>query len=132
MKTANFFDLVGQTLESITWPETGKALEDNPIVIQTGIERYRITHFQNCCESVVLEKVVGDPLALVGKKIDLAQDDHPQDPSWKDCSGLESHTWTLYRLGSGDVVVEFWFLGVSNGYYGEETEFQLLEPEDAE
>ena len=71
---------------------------------------YQLYHSQDCCESVVIESVVGDLADLVGTPLLLAEEVVSQNPTHppadaKDCS--DSNTWTFYKLrtikGSVDI-----------------------------
>lgn len=127
MKTINLFELVGQTVESIKLPKDNDLSTDyfypspaDGIQIKTNKCHVMIAHDQDCCETVAIEQVVGDPQALVGKTLTRVEDDSPMDGprEIKDEYG-SSHTWTRIVLEAGDITVTFWILGESNGYYGE-------------
>jgi hypothetical protein len=60
---------------------------------------------------------------LVGEPITLAEHEIVDDPEWYTGRYDESHTWTLFVLETSKGRVEFWWLGESNGYYGEEVDF---------
>lgn len=83
----------------------------------------RFYHDQDCCESVYIEDVCGDPNDLVGEPLVEAEEVSgyigPQ-------TGDVSYTWTLYRFGTrrGSVTVR-WY-GVSNGYYSESVQVEVI------
>ena len=98
---------------------------------EDGIE-YEMTHFQDCCESVWLEEVIGDLNDLVGSEIIEAEEVHSraEDPPERYKSDeedreyygeymVESYTWTFYKFGTMKGHVTLRWYGTSNGYYGE-------------
>ncbi len=124
MKNSEFSDLVGLTLRAVT----GAVGEDVMEFIEAveGGRRFRLHHYQSCCENVSIEDIAGDLQDLVGSPILFAEEststENPADivvPEYQD-----SFTWTFYRIGTvkGTVVVR-WY-GSSNGYYGESVDFQ--------
>ena len=120
----NFFVLKGQTIIS---------LSQDLDRIETDKGIYSVNHHQDCCESVCHIKTIGDYKSLIGKQITLAEDDRfEDDPDWykEDKSYRDSYTWSKYVLeaedGNEKVRVEFYYLGESNGYYGETMSFDKL------
>lgn len=76
-----------------------------------------LRHQPDCCESVDLEDVVGDPDDLIGHRLTMAEEvssEGAPDPEY-----AESHTWTFYKLGGLGGYVTMRWLGQSNGYYSE-------------
>lgn len=110
-----FFSLIGHTITEIQH-------DDSSVTITTDKGKCRLEHQQDCCETVNLEKVIGNPQDLVGQTIIVSEEDVPKDPEWHS-GNYESHTWTMFKLSSQTHTVEFWFLGVSNGYYSESVSF---------
>lgn len=121
MNTPLFSVLVGQTITSLSH-------DPQSVSIETTDRKYSIHHEQDCCEHVRIEKIIGDPKALAGLTITLAEEDS-REPDFEHALSeySESHTWTSFYLeamkGTEKVRVEFWFLGESNGYYGETANF---------
>lgn len=110
----NFQDLVGHTILALTVDEHGAV-----VGIKTDRGEYVMFHVQDCCESVGVDSVTGDPQAMVGHVINSADvATNEESSSWGD-----SLTWTFYRLAThgGDVCVRW--RGESNGYYSEEVDF---------
>ena len=107
--------LTGKTLESVVD-------EGNELVFKTTDgETYRMYHEQDCCESVVLEDVVGDLQDLVGSVILVAEEVEGESPA--DFEAYESYTWTFYKFATRKGYVDLRWLGQSNGYYSESVSF---------
>lgn len=89
-------------------------------------DEFALYHSQDCCESVVVESVAGDLADLVGVPIleayESSSGDRPDDVPMPEY-GIDSETWTFYRLVTikGSVVIR-WH-GESNGYYSESVSF---------
>jgi hypothetical protein len=86
-------------------------------------------HYQDCCESVYVESVVGDLSDLIGSPILQAEEvvQMSGDDASLEGRGDESFTWTFYKLATikGSVTIR-WY-GGSNGYYSESVTFKQLE-----
>lgn len=82
-------------------------------------------HIQDCCESVLVEDVVGDPSDLVGEVLLLADEVTNADdpPGWREPDWSESYTWTYYRFASRHGFVDVRWYGTSNGYYSESVDW---------
>jgi hypothetical protein len=107
--------LTGKTLESLVD-------EGNELIFKTTDgETYRMYHEQDCCESVVLEDVVGDLQDLVGSVILVAEEVEGESPA--DFEAYESYTWTFYKFATRKGYVDLRWLGQSNGYYSESVSF---------
>lgn len=79
---------------------------------------YVFYHEQDCCESVVVEEIIGDLEDLEGWPLLIAREDtNSDDPGT--CQG-ESYTWTFYNFATYKGYVTIRFLGESNGYYSED------------
>lgn len=84
--------------------------------VGVGGPSYRLEHMQDCCESVWLEDVAGDLDDLVGSPIVMAEESTERDAT---SDGVESATWTFYKLGTAKGYVTLRWCGTSNGYYSE-------------
>lgn len=115
MSYANFFELKGKTIKGISGLEIGS----REVSIRTNDGTYRLYHEQECCEYVRVVKVVGNVNELIGEVLFAEEDAGANEPDWYDESFNDSHTWTKYVLKTTNASLEFWFLGESNGYYGE-------------
>ena len=109
-----WFELSGKTFVSI------KACDDELVLMDTNNVEYKLQHYYDCCETMSCPKVEGAVADILNKTIVLAEDDYPADPDWYKDYADESHTWSRFALGTADgSKVTWWFLGQSNGYYGE-------------
>lgn len=92
-----------------------------------GQPLFKMTHKQDCCESVWLEEVVGDWGDLIGTPIFVAEcvSNHndpranltTDDEAYWDA--VTSETWTFYKLTTMKGSVTLRWYGTSNGYYSE-------------
>lgn len=121
---ADFSELVGKTLTGIQ----GKVGDDELFFITDTNEVYGMYHRQDCCESVYLEDIAGDPNDLVGSPIVQAYEstssDNPEDVAPPDYQ--DSFTWTFYNISTARGSVTLRWYGESNGYYSEEVDFVKL------
>lgn len=99
--------------------------DDLTIVCSDGKE-YSYYHSQDCCEHVRQIKIIGEIQDILDCPITLAEDDNPSDPEWYKEGYYDSHTWSVLILESEHGRVEFWYLGESNGYYGESMSFEEI------
>ena len=123
-------DLLGKTLSGVV------ATEDEITFTTVDGEVYKMLHFQNCCESVYIESIVGDLEDLVGEPILLAEEaanlfDIIRE-SEKVPTSEDSHTWTFYKLATRKGYVDIRWYGTSNGYYSESVDFVRVDPDDLE
>lgn len=87
---------------------------------------FHLYHSQDCCESVVVESVVGDFVDLVGSPILLAEEASSKEaPEGAEASD-DSNTWTFYKLRTIKGSVDIRWQGSSNGYYSESVDFGLV------
>lgn len=119
--------LKGKTLKKVEKVDK-KPINDHDDEIHftvTDEEKYKLYHFQNCCEDVYIESIVGDLDDLVGSPILAAECVTNSEENVKDKDGYidESVTWSFYKLATikGSVTIR-WF-GTSNGYYSETVDF---------
>jgi hypothetical protein len=120
--TNDFFTLKGQIVRKI------QALNGDSLYILTDKYKYNLYHAQDCCEYVRLVKVIGDIDNILNEEIIFAEEDGgANDPDWYSDNYNDSHTWTKFVLGTKNANVEFWFLGESNGYYGESISIKVEE-----
>jgi hypothetical protein len=79
-------------------------------------------HAQECCESVVIDDVVGDWSDLYGHPLLVAE-----ERSSRNETEDGGETWTFYTFRSLGGSVDVKWHGASNGYYSESVDFVLLE-----
>lgn len=111
--------MLGATLESVV----GAMGADEMLLVATDGRAFRFYHSQDCCENVQIEDVCGDLNDLVGSPLveaeEVSNDDVPP------CEA-DSFTWTFYRFGTAKGSVTVRWLGMSNGYYAEGVDFEVV------
>lgn len=110
---ANVSDLLGKVLVEVTQ-------EGDDLILfkdSTG-DSWKMMHYQDCCEHVYIESVVGDLQDLVGSPILLAEESSGELPN-----ACESGTWTFYKFATIKGYVDIRWNGESNGYYSESVDF---------
>ena len=116
-KLRDFSDLKGQTIVGIEGP---KQYSDHITFTLANGDSYVLHHYQDCCESVLIEDVDGDWQDLIGLPLVLAEESTSDD---FDDRYADLQQWTFYRLATqrGYVIIR-WY-GESNGYYGVGVDF---------
>lgn len=111
-RVLNMEELVGRTFTSFERGDDHLTLWADPIT-----DSVQFVHFQDCCENVYIEDVVGDLEDLIGSPILSAECVTNSDNPKQEYD--ESHTWTFYKMSTikGSVTIR-WY-GTSNGYYSE-------------
>lgn len=91
--------------------------DDETVTFENDEVRYVLYHNQDCCESVVVEEIIGDLEDLENLPLLIAREDSNADgPELNE----ESYTWTFYNFATYKGYVTIRFLGTSNGYYSED------------
>lgn len=117
----DFASLVGEVLVSISGCMRGS----DEIVFTTASGRtFRMYHERDCCESVVVEDVIGDPKILLNLPITVARVDSNQDNPLDTSEYAEPHLWTFYNIGTARGTVTLRWYGTSNGYYSMSVSFE--------
>jgi hypothetical protein len=120
-----FSSLVGKTLSDV------RNLDDEEIVFTSADgDKFRLYHYQSCCEDVRVESISGDLADLIGTPILMAEEassnDDPPDVK-KPEYPAESQTWTFYKLRTIKGSVDIRWYGRSNGYYSESVSFNKMD-----
>ena len=87
--------------------------EGDELIFSNAEESFRFLHYQDCCESVYIESIVGDLSDLVGVPILMAEE------SSNEGSGEygDVYEWTFYKFATIKGYVDVRWHGSSNGYY---------------
>jgi len=118
----DFSVLQGLVLQEIRCSENPDGNDVLYFVTSDGC--FEMYHSQDCCESVYLEDVIGDPRDLKNVFVTLAEEAmNDPEPEHLGDYEPESYTWTFYKLSTpkGDLTIR-WY-GESNGYYSESVNF---------
>lgn len=103
-------DMLGKTFTSVR-------SDGDTVTFENDEVRYVLYHQEDCCESVVVEDIIGDIEDLEGWPLLIAREDSNADgPELNE----ESYTWTFYNFATFKGYVTIRFLGTSNGYYSED------------
>ena len=118
----NVRELVGKTLKEI------RMVGNDQIVCTTvGGQQYKLYHSQDCCESVMIEDVVGDLADLVGEPTLIAEEaTSDKNPGGVTKGYQDSFTWTFYKFATRKGSVTIRWYGESNGYYSESVDFEQI------
>lgn len=104
-------EMVNQTFTRVTSDLESVTFENDKV-------RYVLYHDQDCCESVVVEEIIGDLEDLENLPLLIARED--SNAEGEDLPNEESYTWTFYNFATYKGYVTIRFLGTSNGYYSED------------
>ena len=109
----NVSEMLNQTFTSVRADEESVTFENDKV-------RYVLYHNQDCCESVVVEEIIGDLDDLENLPLLIAREDSNADG--EELPNEESYTWTFYNFATYKGYVTIRFLGTSNGYYSEDVQ----------
>lgn len=124
LEDLSFEALLGHTITEVRGGEKGSeeiifvlAPHDD---IPDGLE-LKMFHYQNCCERVEVDDIVGEWSDIIGSPLTMAEV-VTQDENDSDAGGEYdySYTWTFYKLGTVKGYLTIKWYGTSNGYYSEE------------
>lgn len=91
----------------------------------SDLTRLVLVHHQDCCESVDLVDVAGDPKDLIGRPLAISE----EVGAPAEGEVYESGTVTWYKFVTMEGPVTLRWLGQSNGYYSESVNVEIY-PED--
>ncbi len=119
-------ELVGKTASKVY------RAKDQLIFEFTNGESYCFKHYQDCCENVTIEDIVGELADLEGAPLLMAEevshssgdDDFPTNLIKND---EDSYTWTFYKFATSKGYVTVRWFGSSNGYYSEDVSLCKME-----
>ena len=116
---AELKDLLGKTMASV------ENVNDEELVFTTTEgKRYKLHHYQDCCERVTIESIVGDLSDLVGEPLLVAEESTSDtNPEGVTVGYQDSFTWTFYKFATRKGWVDVRWYGESNGYYSERVDF---------
>jgi hypothetical protein len=112
----NVSDLIGKTFVSIQGASVGS---DTITLTADDGKQYRFFHEEDCCESVKVEDITGDPGDLLRSPLLMAEEVSNAEGDPRPHEYADSWTWTFYKLATVKGYVTIRWLGESNGYYGE-------------
>lgn len=116
---ATIGDLKGRRLTTVTGLKHGSK---EAIFNCDDGSAFRMYHRQDCCESVLVEDVIGDVKDLFDTVVlDAREEVSVGDFDRDHC---KSATWTFYIIQTDKGAVSIRWLGTSNGYYNESVDFE--------
>jgi len=119
----NFNELKGKTIISAEGLAEGS---DKVIFECSDGSKYKMLHYQSCCESVDIYDICGDIDDILNSEIFVAEEVDGETPGDFSESDYESYTWTFYKLDSIKGGITIRWLGESNGYYSESVYFEKI------
>lgn len=109
--------ILGKTIVSVS----GMFKESDEIILTfSDGEFVKFYHGQDCCETVDVEDVCGDPKDLIGYPLVVAREAILERSD--ECGYHETSTFYEFATNKGSVTIR-WF-GRSNGYYSERVDFE--------
>ena len=117
----NINDMVGKVFTSVTQDGT-------EMVFANDTEKFKFLHWQDCCESVYIESIVGELSDLEGEPLLIAEEVSGEIPVDDEDGYRDVGTWTFYKFATRKGYVDVRWLGESNGYYSEsvDLEYELV------
>ena len=96
--------------------------EENEILFE-DLEgnKYKMYHYQSCCEEVYIEDICGDLNNLLNEPLIMAEEVTEEgNTEWG------TYTWTFYKLATVKGYVTLRWYGTSNGYYSERVDLEKI------
>jgi len=112
---AEFKVLLGKTITSVLNLEQGS--ESIQINCSDG-SVYRMSHVQDCCESIRLVEITGDVNDIIGQEIFIAEESCLEEPH------NSEELWTFYKLATIKGYLDLRWQGTSTGYYSMSVDFE--------
>ena len=108
-----FEKILGKTVKTVVNNDTEITFQCEDGALLT------MNHWQDCCEDVHVEEIIGDLNDLIGEPILLAEEaTNHTEPTPEGRSNDDAYLWTFYKLATVKGHVTIRWLGESNGYYG--------------
>ena len=104
-------DMLGKTFSRVV-------SDGDTVTFENDEVRYVLYYQEDCCESVVVEDIIGDLEDLVNWPLLISRED--TNAEGEELPNEESYTWTFYNFATFKGYVTIRFLGTSNGYYSED------------
>lgn len=112
---------IGKTLISAV-RDTGKYDSDDHIIFEfSDGSKYKMHHYQSCCENVSIEDIDGELSDIVGLPLTTAEYAYKEDEA-----DYGDETWTFYRIGTEKAMIVIRWFGSSNGYYSTTAEIDEI------
>lgn len=115
MHVTTYNVLIGLTFKSVE-----KIGEDELRFTSECGRVFKFCHWQECCESVYIEDIVGDLSDLEGAPLLVAE----EVVSDSEEIAFSTETWTFYKFATKKGYVDVRWYGESNGYYSESVDFE--------
>lgn len=116
-KDAKIEDMLGLTIERIV----GEKGDSEIIFYTTDNRKFIMHHYQECCERVKIEDIIGELSDIIGQPLLMAEEVR----SHENPEGVQyqyqdiSFTWTFYKFATIKGYVTIRWYGESSGYYSE-------------
>jgi len=117
-------EIVGKVIAKIEGLEQGS---DEVYISTTDGSEYKFFHYQDCCEDVRLVDFDNDiengsdALILSAEEVENSHEHYSEEDD-----GLDSFTWTFYKIETNKGGLWLRWLGDSNGYYSESVDFEKV------
>ena len=108
--------LKGLTLQSVTGCNVGSR---EVTFISTDGRKFSMYHYQECCEDVSVEDVVGDVDNIIGNEI-LNSEERKSD---SEPIEYGDEQWTFYSIATIKGTIDLRWYGTSNGFYSTDVSF---------